>query len=108
MENMNMEKKNCACGGSCGGNCGGGCGMQMHGCHSGKYHLMKMILKIVIIILIFWCGFKLGEMTGFVRAEYGRGTMMDGGGFGMMRGGYSGNGMMNPGTGTATPATPAQ
>jgi hypothetical protein len=75
----NLDKKVCACGGSCGGNCGG---MQMHGCHGGRHHLVKVILKLVILIIIFWCGFKLGEMTGFIRGEYGRGVM--GGGFGMM------------------------
>jgi hypothetical protein len=81
----NSDKKVCACGGSCGGNCeGGSCGgMHMHGCHCGKHHFLKVIFKLVILIIIFWCGFQLGEMTGFIRGEYGRGAM--GGGFGTMR-----------------------
>jgi hypothetical protein len=69
----NMDKKEC---GACGGGCCGG--MHMHGCHDRKRHLLKMILKIVIIVLIFWCGFQLGQMTGFIKAEYGRGIMMRG------------------------------
>ncbi len=107
MEN-NMDKKVCGCGGGMGGgNCGG---MGMHGCHGGKYHLMKVILKLVILIIVFWCGLKLGEMTGFVRAEYGRGTMTRSD-FGMMRGGNSDYGyanlpMMN--VSPAVPATPAK
>jgi len=79
----NLDKKVCGgCGCPCSGNCeGGSCGGMHHGCHGGKRHLVKMILKLFILIIIFWCGFKLGEMTGFIRGEYGRGTS----GFGMMR-----------------------
>ena len=92
----NLDKKQCGdngCKSSCqGGTCGemhsmSGCG----GCHGGKHHLKKMILKLIIVILIFWCGFKLGEITGSIRAEIGqtRGTS----GWGMMRGysNYSNN-----------------
>src|ERR1035437_3109509 len=68
----NLDKKQCGdngCKSSCqGGTCGemhsmSGCG----GCHGGKHHLKKMILKLIIVILIFWCGFKLGEITGSIR-----------------------------------------
>ena len=61
----------------------GGCG-----CHGGKHHLVKMILKLIIVMLIFWFGFSLGQMTGFIKAEGGRGMMMRGGnvGWGMMQG----------------------
>jgi hypothetical protein len=84
----NIDKK-CGCsacqaGGSCGGAqpmCGG------HGC-CGKHHLVKMILKIFIVILIFWCGFTLGQEAGFIKATYGRE---------MMRGGYQQYGMMQSG-----------
>ena len=62
MEN-NMDKKVCGCGGGMGGgNCGG---MGMHGCHGGKYHLMKVILKLVILIIVFWCGLKAGRDDRF-------------------------------------------
>jgi hypothetical protein len=80
----NMEKKQCGdmcgCKSACqGGSCGG---MQgMYGCHGGKRHLMKVVLKLLIVIIIFWCGFKLGVMTGFIRAEYGNGN-----GYRMMQG----------------------
>jgi hypothetical protein len=26
-------------------------------------------LKLVIVIIIFWCGFQLGQMTGFIKAS---------------------------------------
>ena len=85
-----LNKKECGCGeGKCG--CGGPMG-HMHG--HGKRCLVKMILKIVIVILIFWCGFKLGAITGSIRA-------VEGHGYGMMRGGY------NLPTGGAVPV-PAQ
>ena len=86
MEN-NMDKPVCGgmCGGSCGG-CGGMHGMGGCGCHGGKSHLMKVILKIVIMILIFWCGFKLGVMTGSLQAFYGGGMRYETG-YRMMNGG---------------------
>lgn len=105
MEN-NMDKReggNMCCGGKdcChGGNCGGMQSMSMCGCHGGRRHLMKMILKIVIVILIFWCGFKLGQMTGFIQAEggYGRTSISS-----MMRGyGYN-NSYNNGGASVPTP-----
>jgi hypothetical protein len=79
----NMDKKECGsgmCGGACKSTCCGGmssmsaCGM---GCHVGKHHLMKKVIKIFIVILIFWCGFRMGSMVGFIKANYRIG-MMDG------------------------------
>ena len=95
MENMD-KKEGEKCGGSCGCNSMG----HMHGYH-GKYHLVKVILKLFIVIIIFWCGFKLGEMTGVIRASYVRtGGMM------MMHnsGGYNNMPAVTP----AVPITPAQ
>ncbi|MDE2030839.1 MAG: hypothetical protein KGI58_01085 [Patescibacteria group bacterium] len=58
--------------------------MGMCGCHGGKYYFMiKAILKIIIVILIFWCGFKLGEITGSIRGYEHTGGRY---GFGMMNG----------------------
>lgn len=71
-------------------------------CHGGKHHLVKMILKLVIIILIFWCGFKLGEITGSIR--YGRG-MENRNDFRMMQGyNYSNNIPNTNGVVVPTPA----
>ena len=99
MENSDKKCETCGsseckgCGqGQCGSCHGGMCSSMMkHGCCGGRHSLFRVILKIVIVVIIFWCGFKIGEMTGFIRAEYGGGyNMMDGNGFGfrMMRGGY--------------------
>ena len=60
----NLDKKEC-----CEGKHGAMCMMGGHGCCEGRHHLVKIILKIVIIILIFWCGFRLGEITGYLRAS---------------------------------------
>jgi len=95
----NVEKKECGgCGeGKCG--CGGAMG-SMCKCHGKYYHLVKVILKLIIIIIIFWCGFKLGVITGSIRGGYYGHTN-----FGMMRGG----GYALPDNGGApTPTTPAQ
>jgi hypothetical protein len=83
MEHMDKKCETCM-GGSCeGGNC---CGMHMHGYHDGKFHLVKMLLKLIIVMIIFFFGFKLGMLTGFINAEYGRDMTGFGGGWGMMRG----------------------
>ncbi len=107
----NIDKKQCAvCGsGDCKG-CGQGgscCGSMMGhgcGCHGhGRHHLVKVILKLIIIIIIFSCGLKLGEMIGYIKAE-GHGTSESG--FGMMRGGWGNySNVVNPSG--VTPATPA-
>ncbi len=73
----NEEKKMCGCG-----------NMPQMGCHGhhccGKHHLVKMILKILIVVLIFWCGFNLGKIVGTIKGQYGHG--FDKGNFEMMRG----------------------
>ena len=78
-----MEKK-CE-GGSCNCGCSGG---MMHGFHGHKHHLIKMILKLIILGIIFCYAFKLGEINGSL--ESGRSY----GGREMMRGGNYGYGMM--------------
>jgi len=86
------------------------CGCGMHGHmdghgfhHCGKHHLVKIILKLVIVIIIFWCGFKLGEITGNIRAERGD-RMMDRGNLGMMRiNDFSNMPTTNTGVPTAVP-----
>ena len=65
-------------------NKGNGCG----GC-GGSHHTMHMILKVVLLALIFMCGFKLGMVTGYIGHNYERGGMMDYNYSGkMMRGNY--------------------
>ena len=89
----NIDKKECGCG----MHQMGGCGCP--GCHGGKHHLIKIILKIIIIILIFWCGFKLGDITGSIRGGYGREI-----GSQMMRGWNSNsNSVVTPSSGTPIP-----
>lgn len=101
MENMDKKQGENMCEG-CGCNHGGCCGSHMHGCHGGKHHLVKIILKLFIVIIIFWCGFKLGVMAGLLREGYGRGND-----FGMMRGYNYSNNLPNSNGGVSTPA-PAQ
>ena len=92
----NVEKK---CEGKCEGQCGqcqGGCHgmafMGAHGCHGGKcLHLLKIILKLIIIMMIFSFGFKLGVITGSVRGLQGESRISNRGGYGMMQGYRSGN-----------------
>ena len=90
-----MDKKNCD---MCGHNCAGGscsCGMHMDCGHHSRKYLLKVILKLIILALIFMFGFQLGQMTGYIKAqyggyEYGRGMMgrINNYGGGMMNGYY--------------------
>ena len=95
MDELNKKEEGgkCGCGDSC--KCGGMDHMH-HGC-CGKHHLVKMILKIFIVILIFWCGFKLGLISGSIRGGEVRG------GYGTMRGVYN-----LPSNGGVVVPTPAQ
>ena len=95
----NIDKKQCGdmCKESDHSACCGGIG-HMQGCHGGKCHLVKMILKIIIVILVFFFGFKIGVMTGYLQAGYGRGVIGENN-FGMMRGfNYYNNPLNNGGT----------
>jgi hypothetical protein len=74
-ENKEKSYENC-----CGNCCSAG---HMHGM-GGKYHLLRWMLGLAIIIIVFWLGFKLGEFKGYFD-DYGYGK-----GFG--------RGMMNYGT----------
>lgn len=37
---------------------------HMHGM-GGKYHLLRWLLGIAILLIVFWLGFKLGEFKGY-------------------------------------------
>jgi len=110
MENLNEKKcegGNCGSGCGCGTGCGCGMhGMHGHGCHGfhgGRHGFFRIIIKLLIIIIIFSAGFKLGEMSGFFKAQYGYG--FERGGFGMM-GRYNydnSNAVTLPSNGITTP-----
>jgi hypothetical protein len=108
MENLDKKQsEENVCKGCLQGKCC--CGMHgmhgMHGCCGGGHHLVKIILKILIIIIIFWSGFRLGEVTGSIRGEYGRGMMNGNNYYGMMRGyNYNNPTGVTPTTPTPTPA----
>jgi hypothetical protein len=51
----NMDKKNC----------------DMCGHDGSKHYLLRVFLKLIIIALIFMFGFCLGQMTGYIKAQYG-------------------------------------
>jgi len=110
----NVEKK---CEGRCESQCGqcqGGCHsmafMGSHGCHGGKCHyLLKIILKLIIVMMIFCFGFKLGVITGSLHGN-GEARNFNRGGYGMMQGYRSANlDLNNLNNGTQTPLqTPKQ
>ena len=47
--------------------CAGHTGMY-HGCR-GQYHWVYMIVRIVIVIFVFWCGVQFGELKGMIRSQ---------------------------------------
>jgi hypothetical protein len=91
---MENEEKKCeeGCKEKCGG-CRGMTFMSAHGCHGGKcHHLIKIILMLVIVMMIFCFGFKLGSITGSIReGRYEHSRSFNKGGYGMMRGYGYGN-----------------
>lgn len=45
-----------------------------------KRHMMhRMIFVLLVVMLAFWCGLKLGEIKGFMTATYGYGMSYRGG-----------------------------
>ena len=79
---MNMENNTCE-GGKCNGGGCDGCGschgnMMSHGCCGGKKcHLVKMIIRIVIIVIIFCVGIQIGELKSMMRSNnFGGRNMM--------------------------------
>ena len=60
----------------------GGCPMcEKHQCGGmcRQHHWMHVIIKVLVAIFIFWCGFQFGELKGLLHGGYGYG-----GGYGMM------------------------
>ncbi len=60
---------------------------EMHHWHGycGKYHGARVLLKIALVVIIFWLGFTFGRMVGFLGGNYGY-HMYGGPGYDMMRG----------------------
>lgn len=96
MENKEYEK-GCECGmceGQCGASmeCGGyTCGMgcqHMYGMRcGGRHYLLRWVLGIVILVLVFVAGIKLGEFRGLMGGNDGYGyRMMNGRGYNAMPG----------------------
>lgn len=74
-------------------NCAGGmCGPSSAccECHSGRHSIFRWVLGLVIILIVFSLGFKLGELNILVGGRSG---------YGMMQGGYPDSRffMMSPG-----------
>ncbi len=65
------------------------CDCGMHHGYMGHYG-MRWVLGIIILLMVFWLGMKLGEFKGFIEAIYGFGSHGN-----MMYRSDSGTGMMN-------------
>lgn len=62
----------------------------------------RWIVKVLVVLFIFWCGVQFGELRGMLRsAEFGGRTMMGNRG----DAGYGAYGMMNAVYGTTAQAT---
>ena len=76
-----------------------------HGYH--RYFFLRWVLGIVIILIVFWLGLKIGEFKGYFESDFGYSTGFHQSGFRM------GPGMMNywyqqvptPDSTTTTPKT---
>ena len=90
MEDKENKKEVCE-GGMChGGGCGGGvCHGGMCGWGCGRHRLIRLFIGILVFILIFFAGFKLGESKGYFNSEFYGGRIPRGPYF-MMREGYFG------------------
>jgi hypothetical protein len=97
-DNDGEKGKTCPCG--C-GRCG--CTRNGYGRFTGTGFILRLLIGIIVLLLVFWIGFHLGEFHS-----------MFGGGYRMTSGfrGYSGYGggrmpmMMRGGTGGGTPPVP--
>lgn len=70
MEKEMNSKMSCSCdNGAC--SCSGGscCSMKGMCCGTGRHGLIRVILMMVVVIIIFCTGFKLGRIVGFINAQ---------------------------------------
>ena len=71
----------------CMGSCGCGC------CHGGKMRLiflLRVLVMIIILMVVFLCGFKLGSLRTSFNREYRGYPMMLQGGYGNASSGQAG------------------
>jgi hypothetical protein len=80
---------------TCGASMSNGC----HGCGHMKYHVLRWALGLIIILVVFWVGLKIGEFKGQFEGQWGgyghRGMMIQ----------YGAPNMIYRTTGTATTGT---
>ncbi len=73
MEEQKKDGKGvCTCG-CCGSHMGMGMGCAC-GAHGGTRMLFRLLLAIIILILVFWFGVKLGELRESIRGYNGYGS----------------------------------
>ena len=77
MNNETMVCNSCGDGNKCcGNNCGGGnCG-EGHGGGHHRHFLLRLIIGIVILMIVFSLGVKIGEFKGMYGDAYGDHWMM--------------------------------
>lgn len=82
-ENRNSHPEGCKCERCCGRcfSCGG-----YHHWYGGHW-IWRALVAAIILTITFWCGIKIGEIKGYVEANYGEygmpyGRMMWGYGYG--------------------------
>ena len=87
----NTEKKEIMEGSKCCGGCGMGSCFCGHG--YGKMRLLflvRILVTLIIPIIVFWCGFRLGVLQGsFFGREYNTRSIMMQGGYGNVYGGQT-------------------
>src|SRR3990167_584383 len=67
MEKNNKESKESGIGDSC-DHCHGFMGHN-HGYH--KYFVLRWVLGVVILVIVFWLGIKIGEFKGYLASGMG-------------------------------------
>ena len=98
--------------------CGGAKACGCMGGFDGHGHLLRSLIKLIIVVFIFCFAFKMGELKGMLESrgnDFGYRTQRGGMMYNNDNSGYYGGGMgmddgsgMNAQTTPAVPATPAQ
>jgi hypothetical protein len=101
MENKNNSEEGtcmtCGAGGAMKGCMGSRCCGHGYG-KMRLFYLLRILVTLIILIIVFWCGFRLGTLRGsFTRGYYNYPMMMQGG-YSNVSGGQTG-GIMPYGAG---------